>query len=234
MSECHRSDSKRGLEQELAAPSSTSPTLALRCSPHWVDRTVSVSRIGYKTAVTTNGGIVRKAGRSAPPPPHTSHENCRRSALEAGVHLSRARSLNRRCLRLSPLDIAQSGKIRREGIAQDAQVAICQIQVQGRSGTHQMPRIIAEDRVSSAVHKPRLQPRFPNRFDGRRSYDLASLRIFGGTAGGKSTNCLPGLSIASHGEAACSAERTKSSVRSWTCMRMSTIRTCLPTRVSRK
>jgi peptidoglycan/xylan/chitin deacetylase (PgdA/CDA1 family) len=54
-------ESKRRLEQELAAPivHFSYPCPAL--DPHWVDRTVSTSRqIGYLTAVTTNGGIVRR------------------------------------------------------------------------------------------------------------------------------------------------------------------------------
>jgi peptidoglycan/xylan/chitin deacetylase (PgdA/CDA1 family) len=54
-------DAKKKLEQELAAPivHFSYPCPALQ--PHWGDRTVSVSReIGYQTAVTTNGGLVRR------------------------------------------------------------------------------------------------------------------------------------------------------------------------------
>jgi peptidoglycan/xylan/chitin deacetylase (PgdA/CDA1 family) len=54
-------ESKRRLEQELAAPivHFSYPCPALQ--PHWLDRTVSASRqIGYQTAVTTNGGMVRR------------------------------------------------------------------------------------------------------------------------------------------------------------------------------
>jgi peptidoglycan/xylan/chitin deacetylase (PgdA/CDA1 family) len=52
---------KNKLEQELAAPvvHFSYPCPALQ--PHWGDRTVSASReIGYQTAVTTNGGLVRR------------------------------------------------------------------------------------------------------------------------------------------------------------------------------
>ncbi len=54
-------ESKRRIERELATPiiHFSYPCPALR--PHWVDRTVSASReIGYQTAVTTNGGMVRR------------------------------------------------------------------------------------------------------------------------------------------------------------------------------
>lgn len=54
-------ESKRRLEEELASPivHFSYPCPALQ--PHWLDRTVSASRqIGYRTAVTTNGGIVRR------------------------------------------------------------------------------------------------------------------------------------------------------------------------------
>jgi peptidoglycan/xylan/chitin deacetylase (PgdA/CDA1 family) len=54
-------ESKRRLEQELGSPvvHFSYPCPALQ--PHWVERTVSASRqIGYQTAVTTNGGIVRR------------------------------------------------------------------------------------------------------------------------------------------------------------------------------
>jgi peptidoglycan/xylan/chitin deacetylase (PgdA/CDA1 family) len=54
-------EAKRRLEQELAVPVThfSYPCPALQ--PHWDDGTVSVSReIGYQTAVTTNGGLVRK------------------------------------------------------------------------------------------------------------------------------------------------------------------------------
>jgi peptidoglycan/xylan/chitin deacetylase (PgdA/CDA1 family) len=54
-------ESKRRLEEELAAPivHFSYPCPALQ--PHWVDRTVSASRqIGYQTAVTANGGMVRR------------------------------------------------------------------------------------------------------------------------------------------------------------------------------
>jgi peptidoglycan/xylan/chitin deacetylase (PgdA/CDA1 family) len=55
-------ESKRRLEQELVSPivhfSYPCPS-ALQ--PHWSENTVSASReIGYKTAVTTNGGMVRR------------------------------------------------------------------------------------------------------------------------------------------------------------------------------
>ena len=53
--------SKSRLEQELAAPivHFSYPCPALQ--PHWLDRTVSASReIGYQTAVTTDGGMVRR------------------------------------------------------------------------------------------------------------------------------------------------------------------------------
>jgi peptidoglycan/xylan/chitin deacetylase (PgdA/CDA1 family) len=52
---------KNKLEQELAAPviHFSYPCPALQ--PHWGDRTVRASReIGYRTAVTTNGGLVRR------------------------------------------------------------------------------------------------------------------------------------------------------------------------------
>ncbi|HWO38067.1 MAG TPA: polysaccharide deacetylase family protein [Candidatus Acidoferrum sp.] len=54
-------ESKRRLEEELAVPIThfSYPCPALQ--PHWIDHTVSASRqIGYQTAVTTNGGIVRR------------------------------------------------------------------------------------------------------------------------------------------------------------------------------
>jgi peptidoglycan/xylan/chitin deacetylase (PgdA/CDA1 family) len=54
-------DAKNKLEQELAAPivHFSYPCPALQ--PHWRDSTVSASReIGYQTAVTTNGGLVRR------------------------------------------------------------------------------------------------------------------------------------------------------------------------------
>jgi peptidoglycan/xylan/chitin deacetylase (PgdA/CDA1 family) len=54
-------ESKRRLEQELGAPivHFSYPCPALQ--PHWVDRTVDASReIGYQTAVTTDGGMVRR------------------------------------------------------------------------------------------------------------------------------------------------------------------------------
>jgi peptidoglycan/xylan/chitin deacetylase (PgdA/CDA1 family) len=52
---------KNKLEQELATPivHFSYPCPALQ--PHWEDRTVRASReIGYQTAVTTNGGLVRR------------------------------------------------------------------------------------------------------------------------------------------------------------------------------
>ena len=53
-------ESKRRLEQELAKPV---PHFSYPCpalEPHWRDQTVDMSReIGYLTAVTTNGGMVR-------------------------------------------------------------------------------------------------------------------------------------------------------------------------------
>lgn len=53
-------ESKRRLETELKMPV---PHFSYPCpalSPHWSDRTVSQSRaIGYASAVTTNGGVVR-------------------------------------------------------------------------------------------------------------------------------------------------------------------------------
>lgn len=52
---------KRRLEQELAAPivHFSYPCPALE--PHWADRTVSATReVGYQTAVTTDGGLVRR------------------------------------------------------------------------------------------------------------------------------------------------------------------------------
>jgi peptidoglycan/xylan/chitin deacetylase (PgdA/CDA1 family) len=55
------SSAKNKLEQELAASivHFSYPCPALQ--PHWGDRTVSASReIGYQTAVTTNGGLVRR------------------------------------------------------------------------------------------------------------------------------------------------------------------------------
>jgi peptidoglycan/xylan/chitin deacetylase (PgdA/CDA1 family) len=54
-------EAKRRLEEELAAPivHFSYPCPALQ--PHWADRTVCASRqIGYQTAVTTNGGLVRR------------------------------------------------------------------------------------------------------------------------------------------------------------------------------
>jgi hypothetical protein len=54
-------ESKHRLEQELAAPivHFSYPCPAL--DPHWVERTVNASRqIGYQTAVTSNGGMVRR------------------------------------------------------------------------------------------------------------------------------------------------------------------------------
>jgi peptidoglycan/xylan/chitin deacetylase (PgdA/CDA1 family) len=54
-------ESKRRLKEELAIPIThfSYPCPALQ--PHWIDDTVSASRqIGYQTAVTTNGGIVRR------------------------------------------------------------------------------------------------------------------------------------------------------------------------------
>jgi peptidoglycan/xylan/chitin deacetylase (PgdA/CDA1 family) len=54
-------EAKRRLEEELAAPvvHFSYPCPALQ--PHWLDRTVSASRrIGYQSAVTTNGGLVRR------------------------------------------------------------------------------------------------------------------------------------------------------------------------------
>ncbi len=54
-------ESKRRLDQELATSvvHFSYPCPALH--PHWIDRTVSASReIGYQTAVTTNGGMVRR------------------------------------------------------------------------------------------------------------------------------------------------------------------------------
>ena len=54
-------ESKRRLEEELATPivHFAYPCPALQ--PHWVDHTVNSSRqIGYQTAVTVNGGIVRR------------------------------------------------------------------------------------------------------------------------------------------------------------------------------
>jgi len=54
-------NAKTRLEQELAAPvvHFSYPCPALQ--PHWAERTVQASReIGYRTAVTTNGGVVRK------------------------------------------------------------------------------------------------------------------------------------------------------------------------------
>ncbi|MGA8814611.1 MAG: polysaccharide deacetylase family protein [Candidatus Sulfotelmatobacter sp.] len=54
-------ESKRRLEQELATPvvHFSYPCPALQ--PHWGDRTVHMSRrLGYLTAVTTNGGMVRR------------------------------------------------------------------------------------------------------------------------------------------------------------------------------
>jgi peptidoglycan/xylan/chitin deacetylase (PgdA/CDA1 family) len=54
-------EAKRKLEQELATPilHFSYPCPALQ--PHWVDRTVRASReVGYHTAVTTTGGLVRR------------------------------------------------------------------------------------------------------------------------------------------------------------------------------
>ena len=54
-------ESKQILERELASPvvHFSYPCPALQ--PHWTDRTVSVSQeCGYQSAVTTNGGIVRR------------------------------------------------------------------------------------------------------------------------------------------------------------------------------
>ncbi|MGA7401385.1 MAG: polysaccharide deacetylase family protein [Candidatus Sulfotelmatobacter sp.] len=54
-------EAKRRLEQELTVPivHFSYPCPALQ--PHWVDSTVSASKqIGYQTAVTTNGGLVRR------------------------------------------------------------------------------------------------------------------------------------------------------------------------------
>ncbi len=54
-------NAKTRLEQELAAPTVhfSYPCPALQ--PHWAERTVQASReIGYKTAVTTDGGVVRR------------------------------------------------------------------------------------------------------------------------------------------------------------------------------
>jgi peptidoglycan/xylan/chitin deacetylase (PgdA/CDA1 family) len=54
-------ESKRRLEHELAAPivHFSYPCPALQ--PHWADRTVNASReMGYQTAVTTTGGLVRR------------------------------------------------------------------------------------------------------------------------------------------------------------------------------
>jgi peptidoglycan/xylan/chitin deacetylase (PgdA/CDA1 family) len=54
-------NAKQKLELELAAPvvHFSYPCPALQ--PHWIERTVKISReAGYKTAVTTDGGLVRK------------------------------------------------------------------------------------------------------------------------------------------------------------------------------
>lgn len=54
-------ESKRRLEEEFGKPMThfSYPCPALQ--PHWLDETVSMSRkIGYLTAVTTNGGMVRE------------------------------------------------------------------------------------------------------------------------------------------------------------------------------
>jgi peptidoglycan/xylan/chitin deacetylase (PgdA/CDA1 family) len=54
-------ESKHKLEQELGAPivHFSYPCPALQ--PHWVDRTVGATRqIGYQTAVTTDGGMVKR------------------------------------------------------------------------------------------------------------------------------------------------------------------------------
>jgi len=58
--EVELAESKRRLEGELKVPV---PHFSYPCpalSPHWSDRTVSQSRaVGYASAVTTNGGVVR-------------------------------------------------------------------------------------------------------------------------------------------------------------------------------
>ncbi len=54
-------EAKRRIEQELERPVThfSYPCPALQ--PHWEKRTVKASReIGYQTAVTTNGGMVRR------------------------------------------------------------------------------------------------------------------------------------------------------------------------------